>query len=126
MQSKMLKLVKESQECEKCWKQCVLDDNCSFRTIAEYECNVEVDLAGDSIWGCDLEKVTIEAISVEKYLYEGIEQSSIGVKHSGGKDSWTMYTDTGFAKEISNLLGYAVCFTEQGMQEDGYASLEGY
>ena len=132
----MLKLVKETKECEKCWKECVSGDSCcdnySFRTISEYDCNVEVKLAGDSIWGCDLEKVTIEAISVEKYLCEGREnanyhsQSLIGVKHSGGEDSWTMYTDTGFEEEISNLLGYTVWFTEQGMQEDGCASLESY
>jgi hypothetical protein len=38
--------------------------------------------------------------------------------------AWEIYTDTGFEAAISAKLGYAVEFTEQGMQEDGVASLE--
>ena len=111
-----LKVVKEYQE---------FDDSC-IRTITEYECNAEVELAGDSIWGCDLERVTITSMDVEKYSYKGEEHTNICVKHSGGEDSWTMYTDTGFEAAVGNLLGYSVSFTEQGMQEDGLASLEAY
>jgi len=62
-----------------------------------YDCNVLVQLAGDSIWDCELEAVT---------------------------DSWRLYTDSGFADAISTLLGTEVMFTEQGMQDDGYASME--
>jgi hypothetical protein len=35
-----------------------------------------------------------------------------------------MYTDSGFSDAISALLGTDVSFTEQGMQDDGYASME--
>jgi hypothetical protein len=35
-----------------------------------------------------------------------------------------MYTDSGFTAAVSELLGYEVSYTEQGMQEDGMASLE--
>jgi hypothetical protein len=40
------------------------------------------------------------------------------------EDSWRLYTDSGFADAISTLLGTEVMFTEQGMQEDGMASME--
>ena len=38
--------------------------------------------------------------------------------------TWDIYTDTGFESAISNLVGFEVTFTEQGMQDDNYASLE--
>jgi hypothetical protein len=40
------------------------------------------------------------------------------------EDSWRLYTDSGFVDAISTLLGTDVMFTEQGMQDDGYASME--
>ena len=77
-----------------------------------------VALAGDSIWGCDIETVTVSDISV----YEDEDgYKSISVEHDA---TWNIYTDTGFERAISERLGYAVQFTEQGMQEDGVASME--
>jgi hypothetical protein len=38
--------------------------------------------------------------------------------------SWRLYTDSGFERTVSELLGEQIYFTEQGMQEDGYASME--
>jgi hypothetical protein len=38
--------------------------------------------------------------------------------------SWRIYTDTGFAATVSELLGEQIYYTEQGMQEDGVASME--
>ena len=46
----------------------------------------------------------------------------ISVEHDG---PWTIYTDSGFEKAISKMVGFKVVFTEQGMQEDGMASMEG-
>ncbi|MEI8077891.1 MAG: hypothetical protein WCH33_09330, partial [Betaproteobacteria bacterium] len=40
------------------------------------------------------------------------------------EESWRMYTDNGFEDAVSELLGEQICFTEQGMQEDGRASME--
>jgi hypothetical protein len=40
------------------------------------------------------------------------------------EESWRMYTDSGFESAISELLGFEVRFTEQGMQDNGYASME--
>ena len=38
--------------------------------------------------------------------------------------SWRLYTDNGFSDAVSELLGTEVDYTEQGMQDDGYASME--
>jgi hypothetical protein len=38
--------------------------------------------------------------------------------------TWDIYTDSGFEAAISAALGFDVGFTEQGMQDDGYASME--
>jgi hypothetical protein len=85
-----------------------------------------VALAGDSIWDYDgPQTVTVSSITVETFEDDGCEYmrdyKSIYVKHDS---TWEIYTDTGFEKAISDELGYAVQFTEQGMQEPGFASLE--
>jgi hypothetical protein len=79
-----------------------------------------VTLAGDSIWGyTGPQTVTVTDISV--YTDED-GYTSIYVEHN---TTWNIYTDTGFESAISAALGLDVQFTEQGMQEDGVASLEG-
>ena len=78
-----------------------------------------VQLAGDSIWGyAGPQTVTVSDISV--YTDED-DYKSISVEHD---TTWDIYTDSGFESAISEKLGYAVMFTEQGMQEDGVASME--
>ena len=37
---------------------------------------------------------------------------------------WTIYTDSGFERAISDAIGHEVRWSEQGMQEDGMAHLE--
>jgi hypothetical protein len=81
-----------------------------------------VTLAGDSIW--DYEgplTVTVTDISVYEDEDEDNGYKSISVEHDA---TWNIYTDSGFESAISEKLGYAVYFTEQGMQEDGIASME--
>ena len=80
-----------------------------------------VTLAGDSIWDYEgPQTVNVTAIDVfEDEDYDGYK--SIYVVHDA---KWNIYTDRGFERAISAALGYAVQFTEQGMQEDGVASLE--
>lgn len=78
-----------------------------------------VTLAGDSIWDYEgAQTVTVTDISV--YTDED-DYKSISVEHD---TTWDIYTDTGFEAAISEVLGYDVQFTEQGMQEDGTASME--
>lgn len=94
-------------------------------TSTEYKCNVAVQLAGDSIWDCTLKTVTITGIYINETVYDDDDTCVyINVAHTGGDGSWRMYTDTGFESAVSDLLGCSVSFTEQGMQEDGLASME--
>ncbi len=97
-----------------------------------YDCNVEVQLAGDSIWDCELETVTVKSIHISETDW-GDGDTSIhiavcydvdGVDGQDVEGSWRMYTDSGFTDAISALLGTDVSFTEQGMQDNGYASME--
>ena len=97
-----------------------------------YNCNVEVQLAGDSIWDCELEAVTVTSVHIHEQWWDELEgDSSIHITvcytvdgDAEYEDSCRLYTDSGFSDAISALLGTDVMFTEQGMQEDGYASME--
>ena len=97
-----------------------------------YDCNVLVQLAGDSIWDCEIEAVTVTSIHIhENFDEDGDSSIHItvcydvdGVSGEEVEGSWRMYTDTGFEEAVSELLGTDVRFTEQGMQDDGYASME--
>jgi len=101
-------------------------------TYTEYKCNVDVQLAGDSIWDCEIEAVTITKINISETDWgDGDTSIHIAVCYDvDGEDgadvegSWRLYTDNGFSDAVSALLGTDVDFTEQGMQDDGYASME--
>ena len=98
-------------------------------TNTEYKCNVEVQLAGDSAWDCEIETVTVTSIHISETFWEDTSTVHIAVCYNVDgdaeyEDSWRLYTDSGFADAISTLLGESVSFTEQGMQDDGYASME--
>jgi hypothetical protein len=99
-------------------------------TNTEYKCNVDVTLAGDSIWDCELETVTITSIHISETDWgDGDTSIHIAVCYEVDGDeeyegSWRLYTDSGFEEAVSDLLGTSVSFTEQGMQDDGYASME--
>ena len=100
-------------------------------TNTNYDCNVEVQLAGDSIWDCELEAVTVTSIHIHENFWDEDGDSSIHITvcynvngDTEYEDSWRLYTDSGFSDAISALLGTDVSFTEQGMQDDGYASME--
>ena len=81
--------------------------------------NNAVALAGDSIWADDNpETVNVKKIVVNKQRDGYID---VKVEHDG---PWEIYTDSGFAKNISALIGIEVDFSEQGMQEPGMAHLE--
>ena len=92
-----------------------------------------VDLAMDSIWdkeGENPKTVNVTKITINNphapggYMDDEPDEGyrSVNVEHDG---PWTIYTDSGFEKAISDMVGFEVGFTEQGMQEDGMASMEG-
>ena len=103
------------------------------KTIKPKGKQAEIDLAGDSIWDREGEnpaKVYVMSITIENpyepggYMDDDEDDGyrSVRVEHNG---PWTIYTDSGFAEGISGLVGFPVDFTEQGMQQDGMASMEG-
>jgi hypothetical protein len=102
-----------------------------------YTCDVRADIAGDSIWDCTLtaaDDVRINTICVTEGLAGGDYDTyrSINVYYTVNdfddvealEDTWRLYTDSGFEATVSELLGEEIYFTEQGMQEDGVASME--
>ena len=78
-----------------------------------------VECAGDSLWG-DTAGRTVRVTQIV------VDEDEDGYKHILVRhdSDWDIYTDTGFESAISAALGYTVNFTEQGMQEDGLASME--
>ena len=93
--------------------------------VKTYACDLAVTTSGDGIWGCEAGRaIRVNEISVSQYKDEDGELEDylmIYVKHDS---TWDIYTDKGFETAISAALGYPVFFTEQGMQEDGVASME--
>ena len=84
----------------------------------------EVELAGDSIWIED-EDWESDYITVSNIETDTGEDGyfEVHVEHNG---PWEIYTDTGFATEISKLIGKEVDWSEQGMQATGVAHLEAH
>jgi hypothetical protein len=91
-------------------------------TFTSYDLEGSAVLAQDSIWEYDYAKhgdtVRVTHIGVTEY---DDSERSIYVTHEAG---WRIYTDTGFEQAISEVLGFDVAFTEQGMQDDELASME--
>ena len=83
---------------------------------------IEIELAGDSMW--DRDEPNPKTVTVTDYKFEKDEEGyvSLYVMHDG---PWTIYTDSGFEKEMSEIVGMELSFSEQGMQDDGVAHLEG-
>jgi len=111
----MLRLILRNVETE------AYDDEVVVTT--NYAAQGAVTCAGDSIWGDTKERVvTVEGIRVRKITYEdGDTSTMVDVEHDS---TWDIYTDSGFEDAISEALGFDVGFTEQGMQDDGVASME--
>lgn len=91
-------------------------------TVQHFNCDFVVSTAGDGLWGCERgRKVHVTGISVVTNAYDGELYVQVNVTHDS---TWDIYTDSAFAQAISEALGFKVGFTEQGMQDDGLASME--
>ena len=115
----MLNITKTSKRTEKC--------NVSKRTdsITTYSTTGSVQLAGDSIWGyAGPNTVKVDSITVIESVYADEPADTYTLVNVTHNTTWDIYTDSAFENAISKLLGFAVTFTEQGMQDDNYASLE--
>ena len=90
-------------------------------------------LAGDGYWDAEAGRtVTISGYTVQRYTAEdiadGVDWAAEGdiahvtVEHDS---TWDVYTDSAFVAAAQQYTGIAdLTFTEQGMQEDGLASME--
>ena len=104
-------------------------ENCNFSkrtdTITEHSTTGTVQLAGDSIWGyTGPSTVDVSAIQVIESVYADEPADSYTLVNVMHNTTWDIYTDSAFENAISSVLGFAVQFTEQGMQDNNYASLE--
>lgn len=91
-----------------------------MRTV---EVNKDIQLAGDSIWDKRNENMT-QMVHVKEISISEDEDGylSVTVEHDG---PWEIYTDTAFPEAISEICGCEVDWSEQGMQDEGMAHLEG-
>ena len=99
-------------------------DGNETNTFTTYETTGSVELAMDSIWDYDgADTVNVSSIQVIETVdnEDGYSYKQVNVEHDG---KWEIYTDTGFESAISETVNLDVAFTEQGMQDDGYASME--
>ena len=93
-------------------------------TVTEYDVEGTVKLAMDSIWDYSgKDTVRVDSIQVRHTVYEDDMTDSVmvNVVHDA---TWDIYTDSGFEAAISAALNMDITFTEQGMQDDNYASME--
>ena len=89
------------------------------RTI---ESRIAIETAGDSYWReSGSEIVSIHSITIREYDIDDEHYFDVYVRHDS---EWTIYTDSGFERAISDAIGHEVRWSEQGMQEDGMAHLE--
>ena len=99
------------------------EDDGETTVTKSYGCDFTVETTGDGLWGCEAgRKVRVTGITVidEDWGEDGT-YTSVNVTHDS---TWDIYTDTGFEAAISDAVGFAVGFTEQGMQDDNFASME--
>ena len=100
----------------------ITDDE--YATVKTYACDFTVTTAGDGYWGCEAGRtVRVTEIALSQFKDDALddEYQSIAVTHDS---TWDIYTDSAFEAALCAALGYRVGFTEQGMQEDGVASME--
>ena len=92
-------------------------------TTTHYDVEGFAQCDGSGIWSdTNGRVVNVSGITISEEVYDDdYVYKHITVAHDG---TWDIYTDRGFEAAISAALGFEVSFTEQGMQEDGLASME--
>jgi hypothetical protein len=96
-----------------------IEDGC---VITAFECDFVAQCDGTSIWADTTNKqVHVTGICIIHSAFEDSFNTMVNVTHNA---NWEIYTDRGFERAISDAVGFAVHFTEQGMQEDEFASME--
>lgn len=98
-------------------------DGSDTTVIKSYECDFIAECNGTSIWSDTMDKkVHVTGITViERTDDDKDTYVEVNVEHDS---EWQIYTDKGFERAISAAVGFDVSFTEQGMQDDEFASME--
>ena len=92
------------------------------KTENTIESRIVIETAGDSLWrDSGSEIVSIHSITIREYDLDDEHYFDVYVRHDS---EWTIYTDSGFERAISDAIGREVRWSEQGAQEDGFAHLE--
>ena len=98
-----------------------LDDvvACPRGTTYHFTCDHTVSCSGETLWGYTHagETLTITGITV-------IVHSEWCEVYVSLAEDRVVYTDPGFAQEVSRMLNMTVDYTEQGMQDSGMVSME--
>jgi hypothetical protein len=90
----------------------------------EYACDFIAECDGTSLWS-DTTGKKVHVTGIDTFELGGCSEGYVQVD-VGHDANWEIYTDKGFARAVSEALGYEVYFTEQGMQDDNFASMEHY
>lgn len=91
-------------------------------TAQAFDCDFVVTTAGDGLWGCEADRrVHVTGISIVTSVCDDNVYVTVNVTHDS---TWDIYTDSAFETAISEAIGFSVRFTEQGMQDDEFASME--
>jgi hypothetical protein len=100
------------------------EDDGNFAEEASWTGEHTLTTAGDGQYECNAgEQVKITNIAV--FVHSGWHASySINIEHEYEEDDNTLYTDKGIESGMSKLLGVEVQFTEAGMQDEFYMSME--
>jgi len=93
------------------------------RTIYNFACNVQVQCSGDARWGYTRagDTVTVTGISVHEERADDDVYYNVNVTLA---EERVVYTDEAFAQAVSALLNMQVDYTEQGMQDYSWVSME--
>lgn len=99
--------------------------SCNFDSSSAsyvFACDIHVVTAGDGY--CEAGRaVHVTEISITHYAFDGEVSTLVSVTHDSTAD---VYMDSALASAASEALCNRVQYTEEGMQEDGTASMEYY
>ena len=93
----------------------------------EYGGDAILQTDGDGRWGAGpglqvpLKTITVTAT---EYVDDTDYWWHVGVIHTHEERGYMLYTDKGLARQLSELCGVELHFTEQGMQDNYYMSME--
>lgn len=95
-------------------------------TTTSYKCNGTYTLSNGTV--IELQELTrndedIYEDGTEFVTHIGVQYT---VQHAANNEdvALALYNEAAFEQLVSKALGYDVCFTESGMQDDEYASME--